>query len=238
MRFEIRDTGVGIGPDAIDRVFAPFEQADSLTWSKFGGTGLGLAICKKLALMMGGDVVVESAPGEGSVFWLQVDLESQDAVEASEPEPASAPVSIPEVSSSACRDILVAEDDPDMAVLIEDLLTDAGYRATVVPDGASVLNALGERRFDVVLMDGRMPDMSGFETTDRIRRFADDRAQIPIVALTAEAMAGDRERFLAAGMDDYVSKPIDYDTLIKTIERCCREGRRRAAPTPEAAIAR
>lgn len=221
VRFEVKDTGVGIDPSAIERVFAPFEQADRLTWSKFGGTGLGLAICKKLALMMDGDVGVESVPGEGSTFWLELGLEAQAEAQSSDTATEHLHKVRHHAKAPVERDILVAEDDPDMAILIEDLLDEAGYRATIARDGASVLNALAEGQFDVILMDGRMPDMSGFETTDHVRRLPDDRAQIPIIALTAEAMAGDRERFLAAGMDDYVSKPVDYEKLIAAIERCC-----------------
>ncbi len=222
VRFEIKDTGVGIESSAIEPVFSPFEQVDRLTWSKFGGTGLGLAICKKLARMMGGDVGVESASGEGATFWLQIDLLFQDNDQAQQDNVQLSPLhTAPSNSQIPCRDILVAEDDPDMAILIEDMLEEAGHHVTIAPDGASVLASLNERRFDLILMDGRMPDMSGVEATERVRRLPDGRARIPIIALTAEAMTGDRERFLSAGMDDYVSKPVDYDQLIQAIDRCC-----------------
>ena len=107
-----------------------------------------------------------------------------------------------------------------MALLIEDLLDEAGYQVTVAHDGASVLKVMAEKHVDLVLMDGRMPDMSGFETTRLIRQLPDGRADVPIIALTAEALAGDRERYLAAGMDDYVAKPVDYEALVSAIERC------------------
>ena len=123
----------------------------------------------------------------------------------------------------SCCDILVAEDEPDMAFLIEDMLEEAGHRVTIASNGASVLKLLEEKTFDMIFMDGRMPDMSGFETTAKIRKLPNDRAKIPIVALTAEAMTGDRERFLSAGMDDYISKPVDYEELIKTIARCSQQ---------------
>ena len=226
LRFEIIDTGVGIEPAAIERVFSPFEQGDRLTWSKFGGTGLGLAICKKLAGMMGGDVGVESIAGKGSTFWMEVDLQRQvvDMPDESIKQPFDqANGADPSSQDSASRDILVAEDDPDMAMLIEDMLDEAGHKVTIASDGASVLKALEQRSFDLILMDGRMPDMSGFETTDCVRRLPNERAETPIIALTAEAMVGDRERFLAAGMDDYVSKPIEYDKLMQAIDRCCSE---------------
>ena len=124
--------------------------------------------------------------------------------------------------SPKSRDILVAEDDADMATLIEDLIREAGHRPFIAPNGASALRMLDEHEFDLVFMDGRMPDMSGFETTEKIRQRGDDVARIPIVALTGEAMMGDRERCLAAGMDDYIAKPVDFDELAEVIRRCCR----------------
>jgi CheY-like chemotaxis protein len=171
---------------------------------------------------MGGEVGVESVAGEGSTFWLQLDLERQEVPHAPAGTAAHARHrQDPPRASAQARDILVAEDDPDMVFLIEDMLDEAGHRVTVARDGAAVLEALEKRRFDLILMDGRMPDMSGFETTEQIRRLPDDRASIPIIALTAEAMLGDRERFLTAGMDDYLSKPVDYHRLVQAIERCC-----------------
>ncbi len=235
VRFEIKDTGVGIEPAAIERVFSPFEQGDRMTWSKFGGTGLGLAICKKLARMMGGDVGVESVSGEGATFWMQVDLEMQSS---DKPMGNTPPQSIQQrdlpAKSSSCRNILVAEDDPDMAMLIEDMLEETGHEVTIARDGASVLRLLQERPFDLILMDGRMPDMSGFETTGHIRRLPNDRADIPIIALTAEAMAGDRERFLSAGMDDYVSKPVQYVKLMQAIDRCNLKSKHRKSKSVDA----
>lgn len=224
MRFEIIDTGVGIEPAALERVFSPFEQGDRLTWSKFGGTGLGLAICRKLAGMMGGDVGVDSIGGKGSTFWMDVGLERQiaDMNDEMTTQPSHQLIDAETPSQERpCRDILVAEDDPDMAMLIEDMLDEAGHKVTIASDGASVLKALEQRSFDLILMDGRMPDMSGFETTDCVRRLPNERANTPIIALTAEAMVGDRERFLAAGMDDYVSKPVEYSLLMQAIDRCC-----------------
>ena len=119
-------------------------------------------------------------------------------------------------------DILVVEDNADMAMLVEDFIEEAGHRSMVARDGASALKLLDEQHFDVVLMDGHMPDMNGFEATKRIRDLPDQRAELPIVALTGEALVGDRERYLSAGMDDYVAKPVDYERLIAAINRCCR----------------
>jgi len=234
-RFEIKDTGIGIEPGAVQRFFSPFEQGDRMTWGKFGDTGLGLAICKKLALLMDGDVGVESEQGKGTTFWLQIDLEMQEVDQSSAgPVNQLAHQQTSQVSLGPCCDILVAEDEPDMAFLIEDMLEEAGHRVTIASNGASVLKLLEEKTFDMIFMDGRMPDMSGFETTVKIRKLPNNRAKIPIIALTAEAMTGDRERFLSAGMDDYISKPVDYEELIETIARCSQQPAYHEKSTAEA----
>ena len=128
---------------------------------------------------------------------------------------------IKETAPTSVWDILVVEDDADMALLVEDFIEEAGHRCKVARDGASALKLLDEQRFDVVLMDGHLPDMSGFEATKHIRDLPDHRAAIPIVALTGESLVGDRERYLSAGMDDYVAKPVDYQRLITAINRRC-----------------
>ncbi|MEM8951878.1 MAG: ATP-binding protein [Pseudomonadota bacterium] len=255
IRLEVQDTGIGIDPASIDRVFAPFEQADISTCSQFGGTGLGLAICKRLAMMMGGDVGAESSPGQGSTFWLQVELEVASQEEKAEKSAAAGPAdpkaqsrtttsAQAATSKSAARaasakrpnadegglaHILVAEDDPVNAYLVQEMLEAGSYRSTVVPDGSSVLELLDKEAFDLILMDGRMPDMSGLDVAQRIRQLPGAQASTPIIALTADAMSGDRERFLAGGMDDYVSKPIDQAVLFEAIDRCLQQNRPAAA---------
>ncbi|MGI9417008.1 MAG: ATP-binding protein [Geminicoccaceae bacterium] len=250
IRLEVQDTGIGIDPGSIDRVFAPFEQADLSTGSQFGGTGLGLAICKRLASMMGGDVGAESTPGQGSTFWLQIELETASEHDnendpasswpgkSSSQPPAAAAASAAArnvVSSSAHADedqrahILVAEDEPVNAYLIEEMLEAGGYTSTVVANGSLALELFDKEPFDLILMDGRMPDMSGLDVAERIRRLPDTRASTPIIALTADAVSGDRERFLAGGMDDYVSKPIDHVVLFAAIDRCLGRNRSAAA---------
>lgn len=224
VRFEAQDAKIDIG--AIARVLELLEQGERLPSEGMNEAGLGLLICHKLAIMLGGHIGVDHPSGESPVFWLEIELEASARHAAAHdlaPAPATAEDCDP---GTVARDVLVAEDNPDMALLIEDFLEEAGYQATVVPDGASVLKILGEQHFDVVLMDGRMPDMTGFETTDRIRALPDERANVPIIALTADALAGDREKYLSAGMDDYVAKPVDYEELLAAIERCCREKRR------------
>ncbi|MDH3658649.1 MAG: ATP-binding protein [Alphaproteobacteria bacterium] len=249
VRVEVQDTGIGIGPESIDRVFAPFEQADASTCNQFGGTGLGLAICKRLASIMGGDVGAESTPGQGSTFWLQLELETaekQDDADdaaparggdhgsrpssiAATPDPARAATggTARTAHKNACGQvrILVAEDEPVNAFLVEEMLDAGGYASTVVHDGKSVLAALEKETFDLILMDSRMPDMNGLEVARRIRQLSDTRASTPIIALTADAMSGDRERFLAGGMNDYVSKPVDHAVLFEAIGRCLEQAR-------------
>ena len=246
VRLEVQDTGIGIEPSSIGRVFAPFEQADRSTSSQFGGTGLGLAICKRLAAMMGGDVGAESTPGKGSTFWLQIDLEAaseqEQAMETTAARPVChhAPPPRPAASASPATvsaestksdqgskqaHILVAEDEPVNAYLIEEMLDAGGYTSTVVADGKSVLELLKKEPFDLILMDSRMPDMNGLDVTRLIRQLPNPQASTPIIALTADAMSGDRERFLAGGMDDYVAKPIDHAVLFDAIRRCLDQNR-------------
>ena len=175
---------------------------------------------KKLAETMQARIGVESLPERGSLVYFEVLLERQK--EREQATVIEVRGQEDQQAGSASRAILIAEDNEDMALLIEDLILEAGHHATLAPDGASALRMLDEHNFDLVFMDGRMPDMSGFEAAERIRSLPDERAQIPIIALTGEALEGDRERYLAAGMDDYLTKPINYELLVATIERCCK----------------
>jgi|GEM_PF-3003120 len=192
---------------------------------------LGLILCKKLAITMDGDIGVDQRIDDGTALWLEISLatDPKQCPRNEALEHHSNPASTTERStkSKMIWNVLVAEDNPDMALLIEELVEEAGYHATVARDGTSALRLLDEKHFDVVLMDGHMPDMSGFEATARIRQLPDQRADLPIIALTGEALAGDRERYLSAGMDDYISKPVDYETLVETIDRCCSQRQHR-----------
>ncbi len=220
-RFEIKNAN--IDSDMIERMLATFERDDLISTGSFSETDLGLLICKKLCEAMGGDIGIDRLAGKDSVFWLEITLSGQIGHAASKEASTASVATEIRNDTDTVWDVLVAEDNPEMALLVEDLLEEAGYHVTVAPDGASVLRILGEQHIDVVLMDGRMPDMSGFETADLIRKLPDECAKVPIIALTADALAGDRERYLSAGMDDYVAKPVDYETLISAIERCCSE---------------
>ncbi len=224
VRFEFKKAA--LASDAIERMSTMFRNGDRVSSNSFSEADLGLLICKRLSMMMGGDIGVDQLGNEGPTFWLELSLGGH--IERSSPKNVTVAPIVAETHSNAgtVRDVLLAEDNPDMALLIEDLLDEAGYQTTVAPDGASALRILEERRIDVVLMDGRLPDMSGFETAGLIRKLPDERANIPIIALTAEALTGDRERYLSAGMDDYIAKPVDYETLVGAIERCCERQRR------------
>jgi PAS domain S-box-containing protein len=200
LQFRIKDTGIGIPPEVQARLFEAFTQADESTTRKHGGTGLGLAICKQLVTQMGGVIGVESAPGLGSTFWFTITLAKQPATAAAN-ENAAASEPLPPraadlLAEPPARRILVAEDNAVNQRIIAHQLQKLGYTADVVGDGLEVLEALSRIPYDVILMDCRMPQLDGFETTARIR--AQGGHQPYIIAITANAMRGDREICLAA----------------------------------------
>ena len=226
--FRIIDTGIGIDAETTGKLFMPFTQADSATTRKYGGTGLGLAISRRLVSLMGGSIGVESEPGRGSTFWFLVPVEP--AAEVAEPaiappgEPAAAPAAgplLPDTPSSAGR-ILIVDDNPVNQIVALRAVRGLGYAAEVASGGAQALEACARDRFDLVLMDCQMPDMDGYQTTAEIRRreatLSSGAVRLPIIAMTANAVAGDREKCLAAGMDDYLSKPIRLAALERMLE--------------------
>lgn len=230
LRFMVRDTGIGIAADKQRLIFESFKQADASTTRKYGGTGLGLTISSRLAQIMRGRMWVESEPGVGSRFLFN----ARFAVPSPRPTAASTPAqaeqeddrdseSMPlrEARPQGSLSILLAEDNPVNQLLTVRMLENMGHRITVADDGAKALEAIQRERFDLVLMDVQMPVLDGLEATAAIRTAerASGRVRIPIVAMTANAMQGDRERCLGAGMDDYISKPIAMQQLRATIER-------------------
>jgi len=232
-RFEVRDTGIGIAPDARLRIFKAFAQADGSTTRQYGGTGLGLAIADQLVSMMGGEIEVESVPGEGSTFRFTARLEKQDNVPASlgdrmlpgaQEEGESSDVPVNNGKFSAFR-VLLAEDNPVNQALGTAMLEYFGCRTDVAEDGLEALEALTAERYDLILMDCQMPRMDGYEATREIRKRESPGTgesgsrRIPIVALTAHALEGDREICLKAGMDDYLSKPYKSDELYSVLAR-------------------
>jgi CheY-like chemotaxis protein len=217
LQVTVADTGIGIPADRQAAIFSPFEQADASTTRRYGGTGLGLTISRRLVEMMQGRMWLESALHQGSRFHFTVSLE---AIEKHQPQSVihNAPERSASVTSESLN-ILVAEDNPVNQMLITRLLTKRGHQVTVAGDGNVAVAAFDRGHFDLVLMDIQMPELDGFQATAEIRRRQGNAAErVPIVALTAHAMSGDRERCLAAGMDSYLTKPIsppDLDEMLK-----------------------
>jgi signal transduction histidine kinase/CheY-like chemotaxis protein len=214
LRFAVRDTGIGIAKEQLDSVFDAFTQADTSSTRRHGGSGLGLAIVRELAALMGGEVGVESRLGEGSAFWFDVSLKRAADAPLVSAEPA------PVEAGALSAQVLLAEDDAVNQMVVEQMLTKLGCVVDVVNDGAAACDATAQRRYDLVFMDLHMPTMDGYEATRRIREDEEERgSRTPIVALTADALAGDRERCLAAGMDDYITKPVSMASLAAAVER-------------------
>jgi PAS domain S-box-containing protein len=215
--FSVADTGIGIPLDKQKLIFEAFTQSDSSTTRKYGGTGLGLSISSKLVGLMGGNIWVESQPGQGSTFHftLRFGLQKQPVFA----DALVIAVDVPAVDHRHFK-VLLAEDNLVNQKVAVRFLEKRGHTVVLAESGNTALDAWRKQTFDIILMDIQMPEMDGFEATSRIREHEKSTGQhIPIIALTAHAMVGDRERCLAAGMDDYVSKPIDATDLFAAIDR-------------------
>jgi PAS domain S-box-containing protein len=227
LRFEVSDEGIGMTEQEMSRLFQSFQQADPSTTRAYGGTGLGLAICKELAQLMGGEVGVTSTPGAGSTFWLTAQLGIPGASDALPPVPAAEPASLKGAPLQHAHILLVEDNAFNQQIGLE-MLEEAGAMVRLAGNGAEALAALSESRFDCVLMDVQMPVMDGLEATRRIR--ADARlAGLRVLAMTATATSDERERCLAAGMDDFIAKPIQPALLVRTIASWLPERRVHAA---------
>jgi signal transduction histidine kinase/CheY-like chemotaxis protein len=218
--YEVADTGIGIPADALGRLFERFSQADGSTARRYGGSGLGLAISRQLVRLMGGDIAVASEPGKGSRFGFAVRCPLA-ADGRCAPCPAA---SAREIPAAAAARILVVEDNEVNQLLITRMLARRGHVVQLARDGEQALRRLEREPFDLVLMDVHLPGMDGVAATRRIRQMRAPRCRVPIIALTADAMMGDRDRYLAAGMDDYISKPIDTGALHDAIARALETG--------------
>ncbi|RZA26673.1 MAG: response regulator [Proteobacteria bacterium] len=206
-RFEVQDSGIGMPESVTKRIFQAFSQADASTTRRFGGTGLGLSICKRLVELMGGEIGVISEEGKGSTFWFELSLKKSSQVlsEKTETQPLT-------VETSAR--ILVAEDNFINQRVALGMLEKLGYKAVAVGNGREAIQSLQSMHYDLILMDCQMPEMDGYEATIEIRKgIGIPNPKIPIVAMTANAIKGDKERCIEAGMDDYISKPINYEKL-------------------------
>ena len=221
LRIEITDSGIGIPPDKQARLFKPFSQADSSTTRRFGGTGLGLAICKRLANLLGGDVDLLKSSPAGSTFVLDLPLVVVPSGEAeSTKAPAPPAPAVPPQRST--RRVLVVEDNSVNRMLAQRMLLSLGIASDAAEDGLKGCEAHEENPYDIIFMDLQMPVMDGVEAVKRIRkaeRLASPPQHVRIIALTADAMSGDRQRCLDAGMDDYLSKPIRRAGLALAMDR-------------------
>jgi signal transduction histidine kinase/ActR/RegA family two-component response regulator len=222
IRCEVTDTGIGIDAQVLDRMFDLFTQADTSATRKYGGTGLGLAIARELIDLMGGTIGAQSEPGRGSTFWFELDLSPPLGSSPTPLSPGEETVSARPLGATAPL-VLVAEDTPMNQIVAVRALERCGYRAQVVSDGHQALQALSARRYAAVLMDCQMPEMDGYEATMQLRRDEGNDRHTPVIAMTAHAMKHDRAKCLAAGMDDYISKPMRRQTLVDTLRRWIRD---------------
>jgi PAS domain S-box-containing protein len=242
LHFGVKDTGIGIPLETQEKIFAAFSQADGSMARKYGGTGLGLAICVRLVEMMGGRIWVESVPQQGSVFHFTLDLALAEegafragdqpeprgrALQASSPLPAA----LEATSGSGCR-VLLVEDNAVNRTLALRLLQKRGFQVSIAVDGKEAIRATQGAEFDLILMDIQMPEMDGFEATAEIRkREKFTRRRTPVIALTAHAMKEDRDRCLSAGMDAYVTKPINPAELFSVIQNVLQSSAAQDAST-------
>jgi signal transduction histidine kinase/CheY-like chemotaxis protein len=236
VRFEIADTGIGMSAESRDRVFQKFTQADSSISRRYGGTGLGLAISRELVELMGGTIGATSTPGQGSCFHFTVPLPAV-AGEAPPPEPAAIATDTA-LPASRKLHVLVVDDNPINQRLLTVLLETEGHTVTVATNGREAVEAAMRETFDVILMDVQMPVMDGVQATRRIRSLPAPARNVPIIALTADALAGAEERYRSAGMDTYLSKPLSAAALFEKLVAVTGETARtpRVAAVPDTPV--
>ncbi len=231
IRFEVEDTGIGIDPEVMPRLFNAFEQADTSTTRNYGGTGLGLAICRRLARLMGGEVGVRSTPGTGSLFWFSARLQrGRHAVRRPSTGTQARAEALLRQRSPGMR-VLLAEDNPINQDVARGLLEVVGLGVDIAANGEEALRLAAGRAYEAVLMDMQMPVMDGIEATRAIRQLP-DRQAMPILAMTANAFADDRQRCLDAGMNDHLPKPVNPDELYAALLRWLPE--QALSPEPRA----
>ncbi|HEX6979924.1 MAG TPA: ATP-binding protein [Alphaproteobacteria bacterium] len=214
-RFMVTDTGIGIAPEDRSKLFQYFTQLNASLSRRHGGTGLGLAICSRLVAVMNGSIGVDSEPGRGSTFWFSVPLpEATTSVESPPPVDTS-----PTRVAPQAKRILLVEDSETNQLVASSFLRKAGYDVDIAADGVQAIRAATTNSYDLILMDIHLPEVNGIDATNWIRNCSEAGARVPIIALTANAMQGDRERCLAAGMNDYIPKPFSRATLLSVVEK-------------------
>lgn len=213
LRFEVRDSGIGISDEGKERLFKEFSQIDASINRRFGGTGLGLAICAKIIETMKGKIGVESRQGHGSTFWFEI-----VAPACAAPMPVERRSTLPRTRHAAYR-VLIVEDMPVNQMVARGMLKSLGHSADVANDGLEAVEMVQHESFDIILMDMQMPRLNGLDATKAIRALGGEFAQVPIVAMTANAFDSDRDECLLAGMNDFVAKPIEIDKLEAAIDR-------------------
>jgi signal transduction histidine kinase/HPt (histidine-containing phosphotransfer) domain-containing protein len=228
LRAEVRDTGIGLTPEQSAKLFQPFTQADGSITRRFGGTGLGLAIARELAERMGGTVGVAGTPGAGSTFWFTARLGKVATPERGGAPPVRARV--PRNLQRFKARLLLVEDNPINQRVAAVMLQRLGCRVDLAGNGREALELLARIPYDLVFLDCQMPVMDGFETARRIRALEQDGRHLPLIAVTAHALAGDREQCLDAGMDDYLPKPVTIDALHRKLVQWLPEAARTGAP--------
>ncbi len=225
--FEVKDTGIGMKPEVLKSIFSAFTQADESMARRFGGTGLGLAISASLVSAMGGQLEVESEEGEGSRFYFSIPVQLAVPAQHSAAPTGTLTDAVPEQSLDEVR-VLLVDDNPINRIVGRKLIERLGCQVDLATSGVEAAHMALTEDWDIVMMDCSMPEVDGFEATKLIREAGVPRSQVRIVALTALSMAGDRERCLSAGMDDYLQKPLRLDQLAAAIARA-RGNPRKAA---------
>lgn len=226
IHFAIKDTGLGIPEDKQSKLFDKFSQVDTSTTRQYGGSGLGLAICKQLSEMMGGQIGVESQANQGSTFWFTICYQLAQAEHHSKPQKKT-----PLLANCLNANVLIVDDNQINRMVAYKMLTKMGIRADMASGGKTALEKAMQVEYNLILMDCQMPDMDGYETTQKIRQMTDSKTptNVSIIALTANAMQSDRDKCLAAGMDDFLAKPITLQTLNTTVSKWLKDSKKEAA---------